>query len=795
MTSRQSRLESTAFYVLIATIVLAPLAFWSSSYVALDAVKTIVIAVGTLAAAIMYGAVAIRERSLVLPPQSVVAVGALFAVALAASAWGSGHFAASFFGQGFEAGTGSFFLLLCLSAAVAAVAVFRRTERTVVIYAALVCSFLVLTLYEALRLAFGPGFASLGILSAVTDTVFGGWHSLAGFAMVIVILSLLAIAFLPLSRLMRSAYWILLALGLAMAILIDAAPVWLAAALVCLGLSIYLSMIRPRPVGGAMASALKRIAWLPVLLCLVSAVFAWDGSAIVGPAVAKLGASYSELSLPWQMTLDVATGTLKDHPLLGIGPNRFTEAFLSYKPSSIDQTDAWGVEFTNGFGLIPSYTVTLGLVGLILWVLLLVAIGVLGKRSLRASALPADPSARFIVVSSFAAASFLWILSIIYVPSVTLLFSMFVLTGIWLGASAAYGSVKPFAIAPRPEQPSRLFSATTGILMAIAVVWALVFLKDTAALGYFAAGLGQLGAPSGAAQADADFHTAVDLNPADVYWRARTEAALAEAQALAASSTPSSASLAAAAAASTTAAETAALGNQAFTDAENAVAADTGNYYNYLSEARVAEFAVSLHMPQGYQEGVTAYEKAISLNPGNPSLYLSLARLEASQNQFDAALQTVGTSLQVKPNYLDGVFLLSQIEAAKGNLPDAITAAKFALTLDAANPLLYFQLGLLQYMSGDYADATTSLVQAVKLQPQYANAQYFLGLSYARLGQISAAADQFGALASTNPGNQEVALILANLRAGKSPFTGEAPQTVTPPEKRLQLPIPDKKPR
>jgi hypothetical protein len=37
-----SRLESWAFYVLLATLVLAPLSFWSSQYVSLDTVKTFI---------------------------------------------------------------------------------------------------------------------------------------------------------------------------------------------------------------------------------------------------------------------------------------------------------------------------------------------------------------------------------------------------------------------------------------------------------------------------------------------------------------------------------------------------------------------------------------------------------------------------------------------------------------------------------------------------------------------------------------------------------------------------------
>jgi predicted O-linked N-acetylglucosamine transferase (SPINDLY family) len=363
------------------------------------------------------------------------------------------------------------------------------------------------------------------------------------------------------------------------------------------------------------------------------------------------------------------------------------------------------------------------------------------------------------------------------------------MTGIWLGSSMAYGYLSPLAL-PRPGRSSRFFPALVCVLSAVAAVWGIIFIKDTAALAYFAKGLQALSVANDPVSADNDFRMSVTLNPMDIYWQGRAEASLAMARALLASLNSSSDASTTQAAAS----RTMALGNQASQYAAKAVAADPTNYYNYVSEARVAELATSLKMQNGYQAGVQAYSTAIALNPGNPSLYLSLARLEVSQNQLDAALQTIGASLQVKNNYLDAVFLLTQVEAAKGNLPDAITAARFAIGLNDANPLLYFELGLLQYVSKDYADAAVTLAQAVKLQPDYANAQYFLGLSYAQLNRIPDAAAQFEQLSVSNPGNQEVALILANLRAGKSPFAGATPPASTAPEKRSSPPIPEKKP-
>ena len=50
--AKKSRLETIAFRSFLATIVLAPLAFWPSAYISLDLVKIVVIAIGTIISAI-----------------------------------------------------------------------------------------------------------------------------------------------------------------------------------------------------------------------------------------------------------------------------------------------------------------------------------------------------------------------------------------------------------------------------------------------------------------------------------------------------------------------------------------------------------------------------------------------------------------------------------------------------------------------------------------------------------------------------------------------------------------------
>lgn len=790
MNPAPSRLERSAFYVLLASVVLAPLAFWPSAYAPFDLAKAAVIAFGVLASAILLAILAFGEKRAVWVSRPLFWATILLCLSVVASSILSGHLGKSFFGQGFEAGTASFILVLFLGAGVVFKLVRREQGRAVVLYAGIVASFLVLYVFQLMRMAFGPGFASLGVLSGVASTVFGGWYALSAFALAIALIAASALLFLPLSRRLRVFYWIILALSLVGAFVVNDARVWAVGALAFLGLAVFESA-RRAPAGSGVKGFFSNLAWIPLVACIVAALLFWKGGDMANSVAGKLGASYSDApALSWRGTLDVAAGAMKASPIFGVGPNRFAQAYLDNKPSDVNVTNAWGLEFATGWSTLSTFVVTEGLSGAVLWILFLVFLGVAGVRALRR--LPEDPQARFLVVSSLAAAAFLWAMASVSVLPHALLFLAFVFTGIFLASAANAGSLAAVEVAPVPGTGrARLASVAAIAAVVVLAVWGAVYAKKTVALGHFASGVKALtgaSSPVDPAKADAEFAAAEKWDASDVYLQGRAEAAIAEASGLV--STLNAQSPASTSQAVLT--QAANILNGALGYTVGAIKLDPANYYNYVSEARVATAAARLQIPNAYETGVKAYASAIQLNPSNPSLYLSLAQLQASSNKLDDALSTVGAAIRVKGNYLDAVFLLSQIEAAKGNLPDAITAAQFAAQLNPQSPIVFFQLGLLEYENRSYAASADAFAAAIKAQPDYANAQYFLGLAQARLGKSAEAIAQFQSLAESNPDNQEVAFILADLKAGKSPFADAQQAVATAPEKLKALPIKQK---
>jgi cytochrome c-type biogenesis protein CcmH/NrfG len=785
---QSGRLEHIAFYFLLGAIILAPLAFWPSAYVPLDLVKTVIIALGTLVSVILFGFVAVKERRIMLPPKSLLWVSIAIVVSMLISSFLSIQIGKSIFGQGFEIGTASFGILLFVAGLSTFVLSSRRPDRVIILYVGMAAAFLILYIFQVLRLFFGVKFMSFGMLNTITSSVIGPWFNIGIFSIVIALVSLSALAFLPLSRRMKIVYWVLTVLAIIATFIVNNFGISVASTIVFLGLTVFVTLQRERPTGGRVGAFFKGLAWVPAIVFIISLVITWRGTGLARPVTDKLNVTHAENVLPWQYTLDVTSQAIKSYPLFGVGPNHFVQAYLTYKPSGINNSDFWNTEFINGFGLIPTFVTTQGVVGLILWVLFFIFFGIAGARALRR--LPTDPAERFIIVSSYAAAVFLWLMAILSVPSHALVFYAFVFSGIFLGTAVAHNALTGTVYSPAMgTRAYKILPSALSVLVLIALIWGLQYVKKTVALSFFSKGIHELTASSNYDAADADFARALSLDKSDVYWQGRAETALARVTALGATinaNTP-------AATTQTVLKQINDALNQGLTYARSAVAYDPTNYYNYLSQARISEAAANLHLGNGYENAVAAYTTAANLNPYNPSIYLSLGRLQASQNKLDDALRSVGASLQVKNNYLDGVFLLSQIYAAKGDLASSITAASVATQLNPTNPLLLFQLGLFKYNNKDYDGAATALKSAVSLQADYANAKYFLGLALARLGRTDDAITQFESIAVSNPDNQEIGLILNNLKQGRPIFADAVPPITTAPEKRSSLPIKEKR--
>src|SRR5262245_6439318 len=109
-------------------------------------------------------------------------------------------------------------------------------------------------------------------------------------------------------------------------------------------------------------------------------------------------------------------------------------------------------------------------------------------------------------------------------------------------------------------------------------------------------------------------------------------------------------------------------------------------------------------------------------------------------------------TLRLNAGVADAHTLLGIILASRGNQNgEAIEALQQAVALDPKNFDAQFNLGRVQYLTKDYANAVSSLTAALELRPDHSQARFFLGTTLEATGDSDAALKQYEELNRRDP--------------------------------------------
>ena len=157
------------------------------------------------------------------------------------------------------------------------------------------------------------------------------------------------------------------------------------------------------------------------------------------------------------------------------------------------------------------------------------------------------------------------------------------------------------------------------------------------------------------------------------------------------------------------------------------------------------------------------------------------------ENTIDAR-DNLQEAIILKNDYAAAHFMISQVYERLGERALAIQKNADARNLNPLDTGVGYQLGLLFYINGELENAKLELERVVRINPDFSNALYFLGLSYEKLGNTEAAIKSFTKIRELNPANKEVEKILENLRAARPALFGIS-SSEDFPEERLEAPI------
>ncbi len=458
-----------------------------------------------------------------------------------------------------------------------------------------------------------------------------------------------------------------------------------------------------------------------------------------------------------ESSLIVGKGVLLHDGVFGIGAGSYTRAWQLYRPSSVIVSPYFGSDFDQAFGTTTTLLATLGVFGMLAFLLLTVGALYSTYRSYKDTPPSTEKDilgALTLILLYFAVIS--WVVPLSYAMLV-----------VWM-VVAGLGVAKAKLTVYHPHKKMAY------ILIPVAILFVahsyLTVNKARAFISFSKAG--QLFSTGGVSpQVDELMSAAIATYPYDGFYRSRIEYIITLERALVAKESK----------------DQEALKKEYLENAAKAVDAGIAavtlgpnNYQNYVSLGRAYELAIPFDKEGGYTRAKKSYEEAIKLYPENPYLYVMLARLEAQSGSKEGVRAELKEALKKKQNFADALYLMSQLEASEQNVDEALTYALEAVKNAPNDPLVYTQAGLLLYGKKNYQDAVTVLQAGLKKDPNNANIAYFLALSLRDGGRPDLAKQIGEELLRRNPGNADLEAFLKSIEATSEE---KVPATSTPKKK------------
>lgn len=780
---KTSQWSSRLLYLIV---ILLPLVLWPGPVFSFEGLKKYFLLFAVLVATALYLFNLQRERHFQrLSSLWLVALWSPALVALVASL-ASPAPRQSLIGLGIE--TDTFLFLVFLSLLATLVPLLWRSKREVFnALLAVLSAGLVVLLFQVLRLGVG-NFTTLGIFSSPAVNLIGKWNELGIFSGLIFILSLAFIKFLPWRRTPVLTGLISLNLVLSLVLVIFVNYWLLSLAIAAASLLIWLAAFK-KEVKFNWRSPRSYLSW-SLGVAIFFLLFSWlgqpgnfattfktqfDPGVILANFSATRGVQVMEVTPSWGGTWEVAKSVLNSQPILGVGPNKFSSQWFKGRPLGVNETPFWQDDFRTGVGLVPSSFVTMGLVGLASYLLLLLVVLWSGYRLWRGRG-QGDSLTDGLNTTIFILAAYLWFFNITYVPGVVVLVLTFIFTGLLITSQYGFETEDKSPTNPVATKFTGFFT-TFGVSGGLIICFILLALLVQSFWSNLSYNRGLIKAFSGdLTGGEVLIANAASLNPNDIFYRSLVDLDLSFLNQLLQEKDVDQEK----ARSRFQTILSAGIGN-----GQAAIAYNPANYLNWVYLGRVYESVVPLKVDGAYEEALKSYNQAKDLNPNFPAVWLNLARLEITAGNNTKGREYLDQALKLKRNYTEAIFVLAQLDANSGNLSRAIKLAEESAQISVNDPVAFFGLGLLKYQASDFLGARPALEQAVVLNPNYANARYFLGLSYDRLGNKTKALEQFQIILTTN-NLPEIKQIILNLQAGRGALVNMAPP---PPEDRSKLPV------
>lgn len=515
---------------------------------------------------------------------------------------------------------------------------------------------------------------------------------------------------------------------------------------------------------------------LPLIVLFVSVILLFLPSPLRLNLPVVVSPSYTTSWGISQEALSSSTSNL----LFGTGPGTYLYDYLAYKPAAVNASQFWSLRFDRAKSELLTTMATLGLVGTLLWLVLMVWVAV---KAVGRLVLERDHEEWKMTYVMFIGWAILFLTHLLYSSNFTMTFLLWGFTGLLASQVCLKTWKSDFSTSPRLG----LGTSFAFALVAVGVI-ASLFITGAryAAEVAFAKAVEIDKSEEGTIEnVISELNRAVMFNGlSDVYQRNLSSAYLIEARELIAVT---------AADVERTAQETQSI-IDAVTAAVNAAARATAIEPNYVSNwvVRGSMYRDLMSFAQGAEDlAAQSFQNAMALEPNNPvhqtnlgRVYLAVAdraRNLKSAEDDELAAQAAGqevallagaeqaflAAVELKSDYLAAHYYLAAVYERQGKLEQAAARLVALRNNNPADIGLAFQLSQLLIRLQRYDIATQELERIVGLSPNYSNALWYLASMYEIEGDQNKAIDAVQKVVELNPQNEMAQSRLDRLEAGE----------------------------
>jgi cytochrome c-type biogenesis protein CcmH/NrfG len=655
------------------TVVLLPVFFLPFVNVSIRISKGLLLVAG-LALSIIFWAISRFFDGKFIFPKSLPLLSALGVVLIVfISAMVSSTKAVSLFGTMLDTGTFWFIFLAFLLMFMSSV-IFRDTAKAKMLVLGVILSSVVLLVFQGLRL-FVPDALSLGLLSGKTANVLGSWNALGLFAGSSVLASLLVIEFFLVSKMMRTILQAVVVLSVIFVAVVNFQFAWELVGIFSLIIFIYkISRITRAEKQSDDENEEKKekresFPMLSFFIIMVSLLFFVSGQFVGGILPNSLGVANSEVRPSIGATMSVTRSVLDSDPILGIGPNKFEEAWAMHKPLAVNNSQFWDVSFASGSGLLPTFVATTGYLGILSWLAFLILFIFSGAKDIFSSV---KNNGNWEAMIFFVLSLYLFTASLFYPTGSVIFLLAMAFAGVYIGLSASSKENGEVSFSFLNDHRKSFFSMLFIVLLVIvAVVLTSKYIERFASVFHHNKSL----TASSVAEAELSINRALTLHRNDLYLRTYAQVYLLKLNSLLNEGTGEG---------EATEAQKIELQttlDRAIGGAQLAIAYNPNSYLNFQALGSVYQSAAMMGVKDAYSRALDAYISASNVNPNNPGIKLSLASVSLADKKVPEAKEYANTALTLKPNYIDALIVLSQISTAGGDKTEALSYAQRALSL------------------------------------------------------------------------------------------------------------------